>query len=118
MKKKQTLVVDFEHAASDKAESLFVHLTNLLADFERRRTPIKVDVVAYGRGIDHFLAGTPYDDTVARFAESGVVFYVCQNAMTAFGVSKDQLHPRVTVTPSGVAAIAQLQFDGSAYFKA
>lgn len=117
-KKNRSLVVDFEHADTLKVDSLFEHLVNLLADFDTRDAVITVDVVVYGQAVSHFLTDSVYANQIQQLIDSGVSFYVCQNAMVAFDIKKEQVHPGVAITPSGVAAIAQLQFDGSAYFKA
>lgn len=112
-----SLVVDFNDETSDKTDTLFIHLTNLLRDFEAHNHPIHIDVVVYGKAVLHFLKDSAYEDKIAPLHEAGVAFYACRNAMNVLEIDEIHLTPHMAITPSGVAKITQLQLEGSVYLK-
>lgn len=56
-------------------------------------------------------------DTVSMLAEKGVRFQICNNSLTKFELSKNDMHPSCEVVPAGVMALIKLQADGYAYIK-
>lgn len=58
-------------------------------------------------------------DAVAinEFASKGVKFQICNNALTKFNVTREQLVDNLTVVPAGMVALVEWQQQGYAYVK-
>lgn len=76
---------------------------------------VKITLVALFKGINLLMEGTtdkngnPYALAIEELAGKGVQFEICQNSMTFFKVTADQVLPQAKIVPSGVAEIARLQ---------
>lgn len=79
-----------------------------------------VTLVANGAGIKLLVQGdSTVADQIQTLMKDGVVFRACHNSMKAFGIGKsDLLSSKITVVPSGVGALTELQAKkGYAYIK-
>lgn len=113
---KNKLIVDFACDAQEKQQSLTRHLHHLLVDFGD--TPILIEVVAYGPGLDLLLVnGSKVTDDIASLRAKGVVFLACHNTMVSRGISEAELLPGISIVPAGVARIVKAQLEGSVYYK-
>ena len=82
---------------------------------------VKIEVVAYGPGLQLLVKGTPNADLVRTMAqEDNIRFSACNNTIQAIiaktGEAPD-LIDGVIVVPSGVARITQLEEDGYTYVR-
>ncbi len=80
-----------------------------------------IEVVAYGPGIKLMEKGTPNADTVRAMAhEKNIRFSVCENTIKAVA-AKTGKTPKfidgVTIVPSGIARITELEEQGYTYIK-
>lgn len=81
----------------------------------REAPDTKIVVVAHGEGINFLLEGAhdrngkAFDSQVSALASQGVEFRVCNNTLTARGISPSKLLLEAKVVPSGVVEVARLQ---------
>lgn len=90
----------------------------------REAPDTKIVVVAHGEGINFLLEGAidrtgkPFDAQVAALASQGVEFRVCNNTLTARGISPSRLVLEAKVVPAGVVEVARLQArEGYVYLR-
>lgn len=56
-------------------------------------------------------------DRAENLLRQGVSIQACENALRAFGISKEELLPGCATVPAGVVALIELQQQGCAYIK-
>jgi intracellular sulfur oxidation DsrE/DsrF family protein len=84
---------------------------------------VKLTAVAHAEGIDMLMEGakaangTEYAALIAALAARGVVFEICEITLKNRGLKKEAFIQEAAFTPSGVARVARLQFQGAAYIK-
>jgi len=61
--------------------------------------------------------GRTFSDAVQQLANRGVKFQICANTIRGKKIDKNKINLNATVTPSGVATVAELQYDGYVYVK-
>jgi len=83
----------------------------------------KISVVTHANGVDFLMEGAKdasggaFAGPVAALKARGVVFEVCEITLKNRSLKKEQFLQEADFTPSGVARIAKLQFEGAAYIK-
>ena len=83
----------------------------------------KLVAVAHAEGIDMLMEGaksangTEYAALISALAARGVVFEICEITLKNRSLKKEAFIQEASFTPSGVARVARLQFQGSAYIK-
>lgn len=83
----------------------------------------KISVVTHANGVDFLMEGAKdanggaFAGPVAALKARGVVFEVCEITLKNRTLKKEQFIQEADFTPSGVARIAKLQFQGAAYIK-
>ena len=102
------------HATTAGPEAI-ANVSNLLADEPVDHNPVAL--VANGGGVQHLRADTDHSDRIRALIERGVDVYSCQNAMSAQGLTSDDLVDGVETVPSGVGGVANLEADGYRYIK-
>ena len=125
--------VDFNDVT--RYSATLTSINNLINAYEGELRDYEVSVVFVGYGIrfvtDDALKGTPYAADKAlldRRAElkgrldtliklKGVKALLCDKTRDEIGLDKSRVYQGVGLTPSGVAAIADLQMQGAAYLK-
>ena len=86
-------------------------------------TTAQITVVTHAEGVDLLMEGakaangTEYAPLVSALKSRGVTFEICEITLKNRDLKKDQFIQEATFTPSGVARIAKLQAQGSAYIK-
>lgn len=56
-------------------------------------------------------------DRAENLLRQGVSIHVCENALRAFDISKEELLPGCATVPAGVVALIESQQQGCAYIK-
>ena len=125
--------VDFNDVT--RYSATLTSINNILAAYENELRDYEVSIVFVGHGIrfvtDDPLKGTPYvtnADLDKRRAElkgrlealvkvRNVKALLCDKTRDEIGLDKVKIYSVVTLTPSGVATIADLQMQGAAYLK-
>lgn len=125
--------VDFNDVT--RYSATLTSINNIINAYEGELRDYEVSVVFVGQGIrfvtDDALKGTPYVADKAlldRRAElkgrldtlikmKGVKSLLCDKTRDEIALDKSKIYPGVSLTPSGVATIADLQMQGAAYLK-
>ena len=125
--------VDFNDVT--RYSATLTSVNNILAAYENELRDYEVTIVFVGHGIrfvtDDPLKGTPYAtnaDLDKRRAElkgrlealvkvRNVKAMLCDKTRDEIGLDKSKIYSVVSLTPSGVATIADLQMQGAAYLK-
>lgn len=125
--------VDFNDVT--RYSATLTSINNILAAYENELRDYEVSIVFVGHGIrfvtDDPLKATPYvtnADLDKRRAElkgrlealvkvRNVKALLCDKTRDEIGLDKVKIYSVVTLTPSGVATIADLQMQGAAYLK-
>jgi len=105
--------IDFD--CTPTFELLLGNIQNLL----RVRTAT-VAVVANGYAVKLFTKASlgKYADTIKELVEKGVVFYICDNALSKLvEIGRDDISELCEIIPAGVVKLAELQEKGYAYIK-
>ena len=125
--------VDFNDVT--RYSATLTSVNNILAAYENELRDYEVTIVFVGHGIrfvtDNPLKGTPYAtnaDLDKRRAElkgrlealvkvRNVKAMLCDKTRDEIGLDKSKIYSVVSLMPSGVATIADLQMQGAAYLK-
>ena len=125
--------VDFNDVT--RYSATLTSVNNILAAYENELRDYEVTIVFVGHGIrfvtDDQLKGTPYvtnADLDKRRVElkgrlealvkvRNVKAMLCDKTRDEIGLDKSKIYSVVSLTPSGVATIADLQMQGAAYLK-
>lgn len=125
--------VDFNDVT--RYSATLTSINNILAAYENELRDFEVSIVFVGHGIrfvtDDPLKSTPYvtnADLDKRRAElkgrlealvkvRNVKALLCDKTRDEIALDKAKIYSVVTLTPSGVATIADLQMQGAAYLK-
>jgi len=125
--------VDFNDVT--RYSATLTSINNILAAYENELRDYEVSIVFVGHGIrfvtDDPLKATPYvtnADLDKRRAElkgrlealvkvRNVKALLCDKTRDEIGLDKSKIYSVVSLTPSGVATIADLQMQGAAYLK-
>lgn len=81
---------------------------------------VTVEIVAYGPGLGILTPGNKNASRVEKMAMNDVKFSACQNTMNGIKKKKGafpKLTEGVTITPSGVVRIGELQQQGYSYVR-
>lgn len=79
--------------------------------------PLTIEVVAHGKALPLLLKNGREAERVTKLAQGGVIFAACENAMRNQKVTREELNPKATTVPSGVAEIVKKQEAGWSYIK-
>jgi intracellular sulfur oxidation DsrE/DsrF family protein len=125
--------VDFNDVT--RYSATLTSINNIINAYESELRDYEVSVVFVGHGIrfvtDDALKGTPYVadkalldrraelkgrlDTLVKI--KGVKALLCDKTRDEIALDKGKVYPGISLTPSGVATIADLQMQGAAYLK-
>jgi intracellular sulfur oxidation DsrE/DsrF family protein len=81
---------------------------------------VDIEIVAYGPGLGILTTGNKNAGRVEKMAMNDVKFSACQNTMNGFKKKKGHfpaLTDGVSITPSGVVRIGELQQQGYSYIR-
>lgn len=97
-------------------------LNILYAFVNNTRVPLKGKMVVVTHGPElrafakeNYVQYQGIVDNMARLADEGVEFRMCNNAMRAAGFEADDMHGFITVVPAGFPELALLQHQGYQY---
>lgn len=100
-------------------QTAFVNIQNLLKEQKVAEKGADIVLLLNGPGILRLKKNAEKNDldTVSMLADKGVKFQICNNSLSKFNLSKNDMHPACEVVPAGVMALIKLQTDGYAYIK-
>lgn len=90
-----------------------------LNEVSKAEPTAQMEVVMYGQGLDLVTKGKSIvSDDVVRLAQNkNIAFKVCQVAMKAHNLTKDDLLPGVQLVPDGIYEVISKQRQGWGYIK-
>ena len=129
------VVYHADFAEPNRFSAMLQNIFNMTTTYENELRDYDVRIVFLSKGIrfitsDH-LKGTPFEadeefvkqrkDFFKRLASlqdiRGIKFELCTITLESIGLDKSTLIPGVTLVPSGVVQLANLQHQGFAYLK-
>ena len=72
----------------------------------------KIEIVAFGMGINMLKMDAPVSGRVADAVKSGVVAYACENSMGRFKLARSDMAPDVVYVEAGIQHIITRQREG------
>lgn len=78
---------------------------------------VMIDLVAYGPGIHSVLKGSPVSERIEGLIAIGVKVLACKNTLDTIHKTAADLLPGVTIVPSGIPAIVELEAQGWYYVR-
>ncbi len=78
-----------------------------------------VAVLANGFAVKLFVkkAGVKFKEKLEELSNKGVKFYICNNALNAHNISKEDIFEFCEIVPAGITKLVELQNEGYAYIK-
>jgi intracellular sulfur oxidation DsrE/DsrF family protein len=106
------------HLDLDEEKILRIALTNM-ENLRAAKPEARINLVVNGPAVTLFRkdAAEEFLNRVQGLLAKGVMVFVCQNALKAFGIPEEDLCPGCAPVPAGVVALIQLQQQGCAYIK-
>jgi intracellular sulfur oxidation DsrE/DsrF family protein len=125
-KKEHRIVFQVDQNDPQVMNLVLNNVQNTLDHYNSKNEPVKVEVVAYGPGLNMLRDDkSPVKERLSRMAKDGsfpasLQFSACHNTM--MGMEKAEGHPipvvsEAKVVPSGVVRITELQEDGWSYIR-
>jgi intracellular sulfur oxidation DsrE/DsrF family protein len=101
----------------DRFDDWGLVLTNV-RNFLNEVPDAKIEVLANSSAVAFFAAPKlELEEQWQSLAEDGVDIVACNNALSGFGLTEDDLGPGVRIVPAGVVELAQKQDSGYGYIK-
>jgi hypothetical protein len=106
------------HIDLDSTPVFELALTNVI-NFLRDVGKAEVAFLANGFAVKHFIkeSSTKFKVRLEELYKQGVKFYVCNNALNAHNIDREQIFDFCEVVPAGVTKLVELQSKGYAYIK-
>lgn len=108
------------HLDLDQEDRLILALTNIKNLFkEIPPQQCEISIVVNGKAVNLFTKSRVVDHakTIEELHASGVHFKICNNALTAHQIRKEDLIDVYEIVPAGILEIVNLQQKGFAYIK-
>jgi intracellular sulfur oxidation DsrE/DsrF family protein len=90
------------------------NIQNALDD-PRLKGKLEIELVIHGAGVAVFRKDKPYEETVKKLQDQGVILAMCENTMRERKISRDELFPFVSYVPSGNGELIIRQQEGWAF---
>lgn len=90
------------------------NIKNALED-PRLKNNITIELVVHGNGVAAFRISQPYELLLKDLHQRGVLLVECENTLKEKNISKSELFPFISYTPSGNGELIIKQHEGWAY---
>jgi len=94
-----------------KIKGLIRNINNALED-PRLKGKLKIELVAFGEGVELFKRSNHYDTLLLALKNKGVILAECENTIREKKINKDELWPFISYVPSGTGEIIIRQYQG------
>lgn len=84
---------------------------------ELGKANVKIEIVAYGPGINMLKFDSQVGNRLAEATNSGVFIAACANTMKAQKLAPEDMHPAAKIVPAGVVEIIKREREGYAYIR-
>lgn len=98
-------------------ELALANITNFLKNVGAENADVAL--LANGFAVKLFVkaSGMKFKERLEELHKQGVKFYVCNNALNAHNINKEDIFEFCEVVPAGVTKLIELQNEGYAYIK-
>ncbi len=106
------------HLDFDDTPTLELAIANIM-NFISDVKDASIVMLSNGYAVKLFVkaSNSKLEDTMKELHKKGVKFYICNNALKANGIKKEDLFEFCEVVPAGVTKLVELQKEGYAYIK-
>jgi hypothetical protein len=113
--RKMKVVFHLDFDDTPAFELALVNITNFLKDVE----DAEVVLLANGFAVKLFVKSSAkkFAEKLEELSRKGVKFYVCNNALNAHIISREDVFEFCEIVPAGVTKLVELQESGYAYIK-
>lgn len=94
-----------------KIKAVIRNINNALED-TRLKGKLKVELIAFGDGVEIFKKSNRYDSLLIDLKNKGVILAQCENTIRERKIHKDDLWPFIAYVPSGNGEIIIRQSQG------
>ena len=94
-----------------KIKGVIRNINNALED-PRLKGKLKVELVAFGDGVELFKMSNHYDTLLLTLQKKGVIIAQCENTLKERKINKDELWPFISFVPSGNGEIIIRHYQG------
>lgn len=94
-----------------KIRTVLRNINNALED-PRLKGKLKVELIAFGDGVEIFKKSNGYDTLLIALKNKGLLLAQCENTIRERKISKDILWPFISYVPSGNGEIIIRQYQG------
>ncbi len=93
------------------------NITNFFKDVGAENADVAL--LANGFAVKLFVkvSNAKFKETLEELHKQGVKFYICNNALNAYGINREDLFKFCEIVPAGVTKLVELQNAGYAYIK-
>ena len=99
-----------------KIRVIIRNINNAMED-PRLKGKLKVELLAFGGGVEMFRKKNPYRELLTGLQDKGVVMVQCENTLREKKIDKSELFEFVNYTPSGNGEMILRQYEGWAIVK-
>jgi len=105
----------------NKWDMTVANVKNMLNFSRENEEKVEIEVVANGEAVLRFKgndeANSKYSVEFEKLVKDGVKIAACNNSLSKFHISKDEIFDFIEVVPAGVVEIVKKQEKGYAYIK-
>ncbi|RYY21956.1 MAG: hypothetical protein EOP41_07765 [Sphingobacteriaceae bacterium] len=94
-----------------KIKATLRNLDNALED-PRLKGKLHVELIAFGDGVSVFMKSNPYEETLKKLQEKGVILAQCNNTVRERKIEKTDLFDFISYVPSGNGEIILREYEG------
>nr|WP_293839891.1 DsrE family protein [uncultured Arsenicibacter sp.] len=113
-KKKYYAVYQLNSDDEAKIKATLKNMQNALSD-PRLKDKLELELVVHGGGVAAFKKGSAFEQTLMDMQKQGVLLVQCENTLRERKISKDELYPFISFTPSGNGELIIRQQQGWTY---
>ena len=107
------------HIPDDTRAKVGLKMAQNFLKTAREGEELRVRVLFNAQGVIILLnEDEEFDSLLAGVAEKGGEIYFCENALRAFGVSREKLPSLAHTVPAGIRALVEWQEEGFRYVRA
>ncbi len=105
-----------DEAQDEKIKMTIRNINNALDD-PRLKGKLKVELLAFGAGVEMYKKTNPYEKLLSGLVDKGVVMVQCENTLRERKINKSELFDFVNYTPSGNGEIILREYEHWAVVK-
>ncbi|WP_419800573.1 DsrE family protein [Mucilaginibacter sp.] len=94
-----------------KIKATLRNLDNALED-PRLKGKLHVELIAFGDGVSVFMKSNPYEETLKKLQDKGVILAQCSNTIHERKIDKNELFDFISYVPSGNGEIILREYEG------